>query len=241
MVRLNLRRHDVEHLPEVWRTHPSISNMEASNLGRLRTTHYYNPRMDQRTKHGYLFVATQRRGKFTFTYVHTAVCSAFHGPRPSAKHVVRHLDGNPHNNEPVNLAWGTVAQNASDTVRHGRSARGTRQPFAVLSDGVVLESRSRVAAGETIEAVARSLGVDGRVVGKAVAGEAWRHVGGPITPRGTKQPPRASRRKLTDKQVVEIRERAGKGESAASLSREFGVCVNTIAGIRAGRHWSWVK
>jgi hypothetical protein len=33
----------------------------------------------------------------------------------------RHLDGNPTNNTPENLAWGTHAENCMDTVRHGRS------------------------------------------------------------------------------------------------------------------------
>lgn len=51
--------------------------------------------------------------------VHVAVCETFHGPRPSPKHVVRHLNGNPLDNRSVNLAWGTTAENSADTVRHG--------------------------------------------------------------------------------------------------------------------------
>jgi len=58
-----------------------------------------------------------KRRKFK---VHQLVCAKFHGPRPSDKHEVRHLDGNPRNNNANNLAWGTKSDNARDRVKHGR-------------------------------------------------------------------------------------------------------------------------
>jgi hypothetical protein len=50
--------------------------------------------------------------------VHVLVCTAWHGTRPEGL-VCRHLDGNPTNSVPSNLAWGTVSENAFDSVRHG--------------------------------------------------------------------------------------------------------------------------
>lgn len=52
--------------------------------------------------------------------IHTLVCEAWYGPRPDGM-VCRHLDGNPTNNTPDNLRWGTPKENSQDTLRHGRN------------------------------------------------------------------------------------------------------------------------
>lgn len=50
--------------------------------------------------------------------VHQLVCEAFHGPRPSPKHHVRHLNGDKDDNRLVNLVWGTASENVRDSLRH---------------------------------------------------------------------------------------------------------------------------
>ena len=45
------------------------------------------------------------------------------GPPSGAGQVCRHLDGNPRNNHPLNLAWGSPEQNMEDKRRHGRDGR----------------------------------------------------------------------------------------------------------------------
>lgn len=62
--------------------------------------------------------------------VHRLICMVFHGPRPTTKHEVRHLNGNPTDNRPENLAWGTKSENAFDAVMHGvnRNARKVSCP-----------------------------------------------------------------------------------------------------------------
>lgn len=57
-------------------------------------------------------------------FVHRLVCTAFHGPQPENADVVRHLDGNPSNNQEANLRWGTFSENEADKLSHGRN------PFA---------------------------------------------------------------------------------------------------------------
>jgi hypothetical protein len=59
-------------------------------------------------------------------YVHHLVAEAFIGPRPQGQ-VVRHLDDNPFNNTPGNLAYGTTAQNNRDMSLHGRHWKGREQ------------------------------------------------------------------------------------------------------------------
>lgn len=51
--------------------------------------------------------------------VHQLVLTAFGGPRPTPAHETRHLDGDRLNNTPLNLAWGTRAENVADAISHG--------------------------------------------------------------------------------------------------------------------------
>ncbi|BCK58409.1 hypothetical protein NWFMUON74_61810 [Nocardia wallacei] len=57
------------------------------------------------------------------------VADAFHGVRPPGK-VVRHLNGNSHDDRPENLAYGTDAENSADSLKHGThyNARKTHCP-----------------------------------------------------------------------------------------------------------------
>ena len=65
--------------------------------------------------------------------VHSLVLEAFVGPRPAGA-VVRHLDGDKLNNRLENLRYGTSAENAEDTIRHGRTLPGSRNPNSRLTD-----------------------------------------------------------------------------------------------------------
>lgn len=46
--------------------------------------------------------------------------------------------------------------------------------------------------------------------------------------------------KLTEKTVIEIRERISAGETGVSLALEFGVSTNVISGISLGKTWKHV-
>ena len=53
--------------------------------------------------HGYLLISS--------VLVHHIVATAFHGPAPSDKHIVDHIDTNRQNNRPENLRWTTKLEN----------------------------------------------------------------------------------------------------------------------------------
>lgn len=57
------------------------------------------------------------------------VCEAFHGPAPEGA-VCMHLDENPRNNKPENLAWGSQKENlnAPGFVRYCKSRVGDASP-----------------------------------------------------------------------------------------------------------------
>ena len=63
--------------------------------------------------------------------VHRLVANKFLPPRPSPQHEIRHLDGEPTNNNASNLAWGTQLDNAADRERHGRTSHGHSHSVAI--------------------------------------------------------------------------------------------------------------
>jgi hypothetical protein len=67
---------------------------------------------------GYQLVELCAHGTRWRVRVHVLVATAFHGPRPAGL-VVRHLNDTPADNRAVNLKWGTVSENALDSVRRG--------------------------------------------------------------------------------------------------------------------------
>ncbi len=88
------------------------SDMNWRGMGRRKLTPFPN-------SHGYPFVKVRCDGRMKKALVHVLVCEAFHGPKPSALHQVRHLNGVRADCRAVNLAWGTVAENAADRKAHG--------------------------------------------------------------------------------------------------------------------------
>lgn len=59
------------------------------------------------------------------------VCEAFHGPRPEG-HQCMHLDGNPQNDKPENLAWGTIHENSNEPIRRARISEVAKWNIPIL-------------------------------------------------------------------------------------------------------------
>lgn len=114
-------------------------------------------------------------GKGSRRYVHHVVCEVFHGPRPSSRHQVRHLDGDRTNNAASNLAWGTPEENARDKERHGTVSSGERNGQARLTRQRVAWMREqRRAFGTSYADIARQFGVSTMTAYRATRGLSWR-------------------------------------------------------------------
>ncbi|MGR2681599.1 HNH endonuclease [Chromobacterium haemolyticum] len=83
---------------------------------------------------GYPSVTIMDGSRKTTRTVHSLVCEAFYGAAPFDSAQVRHLDGNPENSLPENLAWGTQAENWRDRKFHGNGIEGEKHHSAKLSD-----------------------------------------------------------------------------------------------------------
>ena len=107
--------------------------------------------------------------------VHLLVCEAWHGPCPQG-FWCRHINGNAKDNRPENLAWGTPAENGADTVRHGMSTRGEKNPMAKLTADDVREIRRLRDGGMMLKDIGARFGVQESTVCRIAKRAEWSHV-----------------------------------------------------------------
>jgi hypothetical protein len=145
----------------------------------------YRPLKDKRSPHYPL----KRLGGFLTAYgyrsamlsnkraigIHVLVALAFHGPKPTPAHCIRHLDDNKLNNHPSNLAWGTRAENAADAVKFG-TFKGSKHGRAYLNEETVLAMRAAHASGLDYEQVAQRFGVPLRNTRSVLERATWSHI-----------------------------------------------------------------
>jgi hypothetical protein len=116
-----------------WRPIPSNPKYLASSDGEIRHRDSDKPRRLQRRSKGYATVGFWQNRKLRVRLVHVLVAEAFHGPMPEGEET-RHLDGDPGNNRPGNLKYGTKKENMADRELHGRTRRGQHNGNARLAD-----------------------------------------------------------------------------------------------------------
>lgn len=139
---------------EIWKSIPEFDGYEISSLGRV----YSKPREVMRGKGmlkiqgkmlkpatlkkcGHRYVNLRRSGGYTSMYVHRLVAMAFIGDPPKGKNQVAHWDGDPSNNNVLNLRWASAKDNSQDAIRLGRSKRpsGTDRKDSAFSKDEIRE------------------------------------------------------------------------------------------------------
>jgi hypothetical protein len=132
--------------------------------------------VSKQTRYPTVVLINKRKASQSYC-VHALVCRAFHGPKPTPAHEVRHLDGTRDNNKPDNLCWGTAAENEADKRRHGRVAWGSRHGIAKLNEEAVRILRVAIPRGlwNYVDA-AKVFGVETTTLMAAVKGHSWKHV-----------------------------------------------------------------
>lgn len=118
---------------EVWKVIDSHPDYSVSSYGRVKRTtpNRYGimsnkPLVPVRGNHGYFGVNLHCETRQTVKLVHSLVCEAFHGKRPSKKHQAAHSDGDRSNNKAANISWKTASQNSMDKHRHGTMRTGKK-------------------------------------------------------------------------------------------------------------------
>lgn len=116
------------------------------------------------------------RGEQASRYIHVAVCATYHGPRPSPKHMVRHLNGDRLDNRASNLTWGTGVENSADSFRHGTARIGETHHRAKLTQAQVNEIKFTLSREDrpTLAEMARTYGVSLTCISAISTGRNWK-------------------------------------------------------------------
>ncbi|MBK0095230.1 HNH endonuclease [Erwinia sp. S63] len=123
---------------------------------------------------GYLTVSVSfESGKSRPVGVHQLVADAFHGPCPHGCQV-RHLNGNPKDNRPSNLRYGTARENAADRMNHGTYLGGSNHPGAKLTGGQAAQIRRRRRCGEKVKDLAADFHVSTSTIESIIYGRSYK-------------------------------------------------------------------
>lgn len=100
-----------------------------------------------------------------------------HGSIPIGGNIL-HSCGNPSCVNPAHLRCGTLAENAQDTVRHGRAGRnrGVNRYNAKLNPAMVREIRRESDRGVAVSALAARYGVNTGTISRICRRLRWKHV-----------------------------------------------------------------
>lgn len=182
---------DSDRPGERWAAHPDYapSEMLVSNYGVVRKLgrhagvgEYEYCALGSLQPNGYLLVGTGSKNRS----VHSLVCEAFHGPKPSKAHTVDHKDRDRSNNYASNLRWATKKEQLDN--RETPRALSTGVPVLARKVGSAYDAEwtwyeSATAAGKALGVFACNISRNCRGEKKTVGGYVFRH-GPPLEDQG---------------------------------------------------------
>jgi len=248
-----------EPATEVWKDIDGFENIyQVSSLGRVRSLDRIvarpgSPRgpmrlrgrvLSERIINNYNVVALCADGYRTNKPVHVAVLEAFVGPRPGGMEAI-HIDGDPLNNTPENLRWGTHKENMDDRCKHGRTydVSKNKRKLSDLDVIDILMITDDSSCPWTRAEIGRIFGVAASTIKNIVNGRYYSRISG----RGS-TPPRPVAKligeynhaaKLKQSDVFLIRRlKEVTTMSNVRLSEIFGVSSSSIDNVVNGKTWA---
>lgn len=166
--------------------HPTIARLILSRCGRIwlyrdrRRFPLRNPRWLElkgcADKDGHIVIGPLVDGKRTQLRLHVLVLETFVSPKPPGM-MGCHRNDIPTDNRVSNLYWGTMKDNATDSVRNGRTFRGERCHAAKLTASQVQEIRRRYALGGiSQQALGDQYGLPQETISAVVRRKSWTHI-----------------------------------------------------------------
>lgn len=147
------------------------SRTRYAGFGRKDRVDWY-PLKGHTTGKGYLSISMCHQNRKVTKHVHRLVCSAFHGPPPSKSSVTRHMNGDPSDNTPDNLAWGNQTENWKDRRVHGTASVGEKHWNSTMTDAQRRHLQWAIKAGLCSQRhAARVLGISQSTVSAIVHGK----------------------------------------------------------------------
>lgn len=126
----------------------------------------------------YLYVSLRVKGNHIKCLgSHTIVCQAFHGDKPTRKHMCNHINGKKHDNRADNLEWVTAQENVLHAVHVLKThPMGAKNANSKLTPERVVALRDAYASGLPYASMARALGVSRAAAGAAIHRKTWKHI-----------------------------------------------------------------
>lgn len=123
----------------------------------------------------YLGIKLCNNGKSKKIRMHAFVLEAFKGKAPPGCQC-RHRNGKHTDNRLCNLYWGTPAQDYADMRRHGTAPIGVRNGSCKLTLQQVKDIKYLLAAGDSVNSIARAYGISHSNVSMIKSGITWKEV-----------------------------------------------------------------
>jgi hypothetical protein len=165
---------------EHWKLIPDFEAYAVSNLGNVRRVSAGKGTRPMRqlkpvADRGGRLVFNARKAGLTRQFkVHRAVLLAFKGRCPDG-HEVAHLDGDQKNNNLKNLIYATPVENNRHKVLHGTQPFGSKVYNAKLTEGNVINIRSK-SPQLSYAKIAAEFGVSLMTIANVITRKTWKHI-----------------------------------------------------------------
>lgn len=180
---------------------------------------------------GYQYCNLYVNSKPSCREIHTLVALTFLGPRPKNMDI-RHIDGDPLNNDVENLCYGSRQQNIQDSKLHGTFPIGEKRKKSKLTKEAVIDIRT---SEETIESLSKKYGVKEVTISHARSGMTWAHIDIEIPAKRIARNEKNGNSRLTNEQVKEI---LASSARYAEIAKKFDVSYSMIEKIKRNKFWT---
>ena len=162
-----------ENQTELWKPIPRCDGYFASNLGRVKGPRIiYKGHVDPK---GYVRVSVIEDGKRVYRNCSTLVARAFHGETDLP--MTLHNNGNPSDNRPENLRYGTAHDNYNDARNHGTNSKAEKHGSSKLTIDQVKEIKSSYIKGVYgYRQISNKYGVDQKSIYNIVKDITWKTI-----------------------------------------------------------------
>lgn len=162
---------------EEWRIVPSYPQVEASNLGRIRSSKNKIIKSIYVDKQGYCRIGIWIKDKTIVVRIHQLIAEAFHGFKSNKSIFVNHLDGNKSNNNIENLEICTPKRNSNHAKDIGLISIGENTYNALLKNWQVQWIHIMYLYGATFTEIREKFNLPKKYnISRVLDGKRWKHI-----------------------------------------------------------------
>lgn len=164
-------------MKEIWKLHPTWTNYEISNYGKVRNKTTQQTLNGTKNGNGYIrihvidIVNNIRKHEF----LHKLVLETFIGPRPKGKIIRYYPDQDPSNNRLDNLSYNTSQQNNYDRIENDTYNQ------AKLTPEMVLEIKEYIKQGISGKLLSEEYKISRAIISNIGNNNIWKNIGDDVS------------------------------------------------------------